>query len=44
MNLINLHLDGLEVFFNVYGVSLKSSKLQISGVRHIYRPPMARKK
>ena len=30
---------GLEVFFNVYGVSLVSSNLKMAGVRRIYRPP-----
>ena len=38
-SLMNLHLDGLEMFFNVYRVSPNSSKLQIAGVRCINRPP-----
>ena len=32
-------LVGLEMFFNVYGVSLNSSNLQLAGGSHIYRPP-----
>ena len=31
--------DGLEMFFNVYKVSQVSSKLQMAGVRCIYRTP-----
>ena len=32
-------LYGLEVFLDVYEVSWDSSKLQMAGVRRIYRPP-----
>ena len=38
-DLITKYLVGLEVFSNVYGVFLNSSKLQMAGVRRIYRPP-----
>ena len=38
-DLIFMLLDGLEVFFKVYGVSLVSSNNKMAGVRHIYRPP-----
>ena len=38
-NLITAHLDGSEVFFNVYGVSLNSSNSKMTGGSHIYRPP-----
>ena len=31
-------LDGFEMFFNVYNMSQVSSKLQMAGVRRIYRP------
>ena len=34
-----MHLDGLEVFLDVYEVSWDSSNLQMAGVRRIYRPP-----
>ena len=37
-NLIYLHLDGLEVFLDVYKVSRNSSKLQMAGETHIYSP------
>jgi len=33
------HLEGLEMFFNVYGVSLVSSNSKMAGVRRIYMPP-----
>ena len=39
-NLIFMLLDGLEVFLDVCGMSWDSSKLQMAGVRHIYRPPI----
>ena len=32
-------LDGLEMFFYVYVMSQVSSKLQMAGGCHIYRPP-----
>ena len=38
-DLIFMLLDGLEVFLGVYVMSWDSSKLQMAGVRHIYRPP-----
>ena len=38
-DLIFMLLDGLEVFLDVYEMSRDSSKLQMTGVRHIYRPP-----
>ena len=38
-DLIFMLLDGLEVFFNIYGVSLVSRSLKMAGVRHIYKPP-----
>jgi len=38
-NLIFMLLDGLEVFLGVYVMSWDSSKLQMAGVRRIYRPP-----
>ena len=38
-DLIFMLLDGLEVFLDVYEVSWDSSKLQMAGVRRIYRPP-----
>ena len=38
-DLIFMLLDGLEVFFNVYEVSLVSSNNKMAGVRPIYRPP-----
>ena len=38
-DLICMLLDGLEVFLDVYEMSWDSSKLQMAGVRRIYRPP-----
>ena len=38
-DMINELLYGLEVFLGVYEMSWDSSKLQMAGVRHIYRPP-----
>ena len=38
-NLIFMLLDGLEKFLGVCGMFSNSSKLQIAGVRRIYRPP-----
>ena len=38
-NLIFMLLDGLEVFLGVCGMFNNSSKLQMAGVRRIYRPP-----
>ena len=38
-NLIFMLLDGLEVFLDVYEMSWDSSKLQMAGETHIYRPP-----
>ena len=38
-DLIFMLLDGLEVFLDVYEMSWDSSKLQMVGVTHIYRPP-----
>ena len=38
-DLIFLLLDGLKLFLDVYEMSWDSSKLQMAGVRHIYRPP-----
>ena len=38
-DLIFMLLDGLEVFLDVYEMSWDSSKLQMAGVRRIYRPP-----
>ena len=38
-DLINMLLDGLEVFLGVYVMSWDSSKLKMAGVRRIYRPP-----
>ena len=38
-DLIFMLLDGLEVFLDVYEMSWDSNKLQMAGVRHIYRPP-----
>ena len=38
-NLIFMLLDGLEVFLGVYEMYWDSSKLQMAGVRRIYRPP-----
>ena len=32
-------LDGLEMFLGVFVTSLNSSKLQMAGGWHIYRPP-----
>ena len=32
-------LDGLEMFLGVCGMFSNSSKLQMAGVRRIYRPP-----
>ena len=37
-DLIYLHLDGLEVFLDVYEASRNSRKLQMAGGTHIYRP------
>ena len=37
-DLIFMLLDGLEVFLDVYEMSWDSSKLQMVGVRRIYRP------
>jgi len=34
-----MHLDDLEVFLDVYEASRNSSKLQMNGGTHIYRPP-----
>ena len=36
--MISKLLDGLEILFNVYEVSQVSSKLQMVGGAHIYRP------
>ena len=38
-DLIFMLLDGMEVFLDVYEMSWDSSNLQMTGVRHIYRPP-----
>ena len=38
-DLIFMLLDGLEVFLGVSGMSSNSSKLQMAGMRRIYRPP-----
>ena len=38
-DLISMLLDGLEVFLDVCVMSWDSSKLQMAGVRRIYRPP-----
>ena len=38
-DMINELLYGLEVFLDVYEVSWDSSKLQMAGVRRIYKPP-----
>ena len=38
-DMINELLYGLEVFLGVYEMSWDSSKLQMAGVRRIYRPP-----
>ena len=33
-----MHLDGLEVFLDVYKASRNSSKLKMAGGAHIYSP------
>jgi len=38
-DMILMLLYGLEMFLDVYEVSWDSSKLQMAGVRRIYRPP-----
>ena len=38
-DLISMLLDGLEVFLDVCVMSWDSSKLQMAGGTHIYRPP-----
>ena len=38
-NLIFMLLDGLEMFLYVCEMSSNSSKLQMAGVRRLYRPP-----
>ena len=38
-DLIFILLDGLEMFLDMYEMSWDSSKLQMAGVRRIYRPP-----
>ena len=38
-NLIFMLLDGLDMFLGVCGMFSNSGKLQMAGVRHIYRPP-----
>ena len=37
--MINKHLDGLEMFLGVFEACSNSSKLQMIGGWHIYRPP-----
>ena len=37
--MINKHLDGLEMFLGMFEACSNSSKLQMTGEVHIYRPP-----
>ena len=37
--MINKHLNGLEMFLGVFEACSNSSKLQMAGEIHIYRPP-----
>jgi len=38
-DMINKHLDGLEIFLDVFEAYSNSSNLQMTGGTHIYRPP-----